>query len=154
MSLHLYAVGSNGKGQLATGTFDDTHSFQPCHFSGSSPASLPPGVASIDALVGGGNHTIAFFLREDERKELWGCGDGSKGQLGPAYAEVGANTAIFRPVRFPLPGYGFEGFSVEKIAACWETSYLVVSKDGCSDAVISMGGEQKSQAHSREKSPD
>ncbi|KAI0056460.1 RCC1/BLIP-II [Artomyces pyxidatus] len=138
----LYAAGSNGKGQLATGTLDDAHSLQPCNFSGSPPPSLPVGTISIDSLVGGGNHTVALLLREDRRKELWGCGDGSKGQLGPAYtADAGADTVFFRPVRFPLPGCRFEGFSVEKVAACWETTYLVVSKDGCSDAVISMGGD-------------
>ncbi|KAI0052714.1 RCC1/BLIP-II [Auriscalpium vulgare] len=142
--LCLFAAGSNGKGQLATGHLDDVHTFQPCSFSGCPVGGLPPRTTSILTVVGGGNHTLVLLSRRSNalggtENELWGCGDGARGQLGPEYAaEAGDGTAIFRPVRLPLK---LAGYIVKMVAACWETSYLVLSKESSNDVVVSMGGD-------------
>ncbi|KAI0321248.1 regulator of chromosome condensation 1/beta-lactamase-inhibitor protein II, partial [Amylostereum chailletii] len=71
--------------------------------------------------------------------ELWGAGDGSKGQLGPLYRTAGITTT-FQPLDLRLEEYGLDGYATKRVAACWETSYVVMSKGGHRDVVLSMGG--------------
>ncbi|KAI9444534.1 RCC1/BLIP-II [Lactarius indigo] len=142
--LRLYAAGSNGRGQLATADLQDAHTFTPCTFDGCQRGTLPPGTLSVIAVKGGGNHSLALLSRPNSpnpnpRIEAWGCGDGTKGQLGPTY--VNDDRVIFRRITLPLEDYGLSGYEISDIATCWETSFFVLTKDGQYDVLISMGGD-------------
>ncbi|KAH9058261.1 RCC1/BLIP-II [Lactarius vividus] len=142
--LLLYAAGSNGRGQLATADLQDAYTFTPCTFNGCQRGTLPPGTLSVIAVKGGGNHSLVLLSRPSSpnRIEVWGCGDGTKGQLGPTYVnEAGHNRVIFRRIALPLEGHGLAGYEISDVAACWETSFFVLTKDGQPDVLISMGGD-------------
>ncbi|KAH9030288.1 RCC1/BLIP-II [Lactarius hengduanensis] len=141
--LLLYAAGSNGRGQLATADLQDAYTFTPCTFSGCQRGALPPGTLSVIAVKGGSNHSLALLSRPNHpRIEVWGCGDGTKGQLGPTYVnEAGDNRVIFRRIALPLEDHGLAGYEISHVAACWETSFFVLTKDGQHDVLISMGGD-------------
>ncbi|OSD01187.1 RCC1/BLIP-II protein [Trametes coccinea BRFM310] len=149
-SIHLYSAGSNARGQLASGNLDDAHHFMPCLFAGREPGSLPADIAGIDHIACGANHTLALLRKTYGRTELWGCGDGSRGQLGPSYladvAQAGEDaTAVFRRLHLDLPRSGEYGgvisdeYTVHLIAAGWETSYVVLSHPTRDDILLSMG---------------
>ena len=144
--LSLLSAGSNARGQLAAGDTDDSHRFTPCHFNGASPGSLPEHVVAIQQIACGANHTLALLLDEGGRTELWGCGDGSRGQLGPSYArEPEANATVFRPLDLRLAEIDIssplEEYSTRLIAAGWETSYVVLSSPDRSDILLSFGAD-------------
>ncbi|KAI0275176.1 regulator of chromosome condensation 1/beta-lactamase-inhibitor protein II [Gloeopeniophorella convolvens] len=146
---HLYAAGSNGNGQLGTGGLQDALSLTPCVFVGCPLGALPPRTESVIAIAAGGNHTLALLARTlggdpRPRLELWGAGDGSKGQLGPTYAQdagAGADCAVFRPLHLPLDAHALGGYAVAHVAAAWETSYVVLARPGSPDVLLSMGGD-------------
>ncbi|KAI1786796.1 RCC1/BLIP-II, partial [Ganoderma leucocontextum] len=86
------------------------------------------------------------LLRDDAgRTELWGCGDGSRGQLGPSWAgETEVNAAVFRPLNLRLGENGITPsppgeYAMDLIAAGWETSYVVLSCPNRSDILLSFG---------------
>ncbi|THH18635.1 hypothetical protein EW146_g2402 [Bondarzewia mesenterica] len=145
--LHLYAAGSNAHGQLATSNCDDAHIFTPCTFAGFLPGALPSRTESILHIAGGGNHSLALLSHRTTSEsplhtELWGCGSGLKGELGSQYLrEAGDKTAVFRPICLPLEEHGLAEFEAHHIAACWETSFIALKKEGESDVLISMGGD-------------
>ena len=149
---HLFAAGSNGRGQLATGDSQDAHTFTSCRFAGrESSSTSPPGLApAIISIVGGGNHTLALLSRpavsSPERLEVWGCGDGAKGQLGPRYIADSEGLgrdghAVLSPLILPWEEQGLFGYTVSQVAACWETSFFVLTKAGHHDLLASMGGD-------------
>lgn len=155
-SLRLLAAGSNAQGQLGTGSLEDAHSFTPCLFAGYPAGSLPPGTLAISQIACGANHTLALLQRQVEPdatpvSELWGCGDGRRGQLGPSYlTDVGASadktsTAVFQKLDLQLDrtvgADSLHAYVPRLVAAGWETSYVVVSRAGCSDVLISMGAD-------------
>lgn len=129
----LFSAGSNARGQLATGDRLDSHRFSPCVFSGSSPGVLTDNVASIEHIACGANHTLVLLRRVGGTTELWGCGDGGRGQLGG----IDEDAIVFRPIDL----VEIEGYTVRLIAAGWETSYVVLSCAGRSDIVLSMGAD-------------
>jgi protein ATS1 len=144
----LLASGSNARGQLANGTIDDSHRFSPCNFVGCLPGKLPPDTRQIVNIASGSNHVLALLERQNEtgyiQRELWGCGDGSKGQLGPSYIgqkpeACDISRSIFRPLDLPLQECGLEGYACRLVASAWETSYVVLSSDGKGDVVLCMG---------------
>ncbi|RPD82703.1 RCC1/BLIP-II [Lentinus tigrinus ALCF2SS1-7] len=146
-SISLLAAGSNARGQLATGDTEDAHQFCPCIFIGNSAGVLPNRIAAVEQIACGSNHTLALLRTDDGKTELWGCGDGSKGQLGPSYV---AHThkasddarAVFRPLDLSseVAGVGpLDGFTVRLIAAGWETSYVALSHSDRGDVLLSMG---------------
>jgi len=146
--LVLLSSGSNAQGQLGNDTLDDSHAFQRCSFEGFPPANLPNGTTQIVQVATGSNHTLVLleFVSTSGRywREIWGCGDGRKGQLGTKYqmeTKGGLQGTRFRRVELALSESGFEGHSFKFIAATWETSYIVLSCDGRSDVVISMGSD-------------
>ena len=141
----LLSAGSNAQGQLATGDTEDAYSFTPCSFLDCQPGALPPGTTRVLNIACGANHTLLCLERSDtqgslssSRIELWGSGDGSKGQLGPS---ITTSTQIFRALDFDLDGLGLGGYTVIQVAACWETSYVVLRCDGLSDVLLSMGAD-------------
>jgi protein ATS1 len=140
MSLTLLAAGSNACGQLGTNSLDDAHRFTPCIFGDSPPGSLPPNTQSILQLVSGANHTLILLRSaapDKPRNELWGVGDGSRGQLGPSWKNrTSPSASVFQPID-QVP----EGCEITSIAAAWETSYVVFSQDGRNDVLMSMGAD-------------
>ncbi|KAI0370112.1 RCC1/BLIP-II [Pilatotrama ljubarskyi] len=154
-ALSLYSAGSNARGQLATGNVEDAHRFTPCLFSGVAPGVLPPDVVAIEQIACGANHTLALLRRSSGATELWGCGDGSRGQLGPSYLsdvekadeEAADATAVFRPLDLGLrtikdpEGASLELYTARLIAAGWETCYIVLSCSGRNDVLLVMGAD-------------
>lgn len=147
-SLVMLSAGSNARGQLATGMVVDAHQFTPCLFYGLPPGSLPADIAAVECIACGANHTLTLLRRLDRKTELWGCGDGRRGQLGPAYDDNVDGTdnphAVFRQINLNLntvSGISHEDYTVRLIAAGWETSYVVVSCPGRSDLILSMGAD-------------
>ena len=143
MSLTLLAAGSNACGQLGTGSLDDAHRFTPCIFGDSPPGTLPQNTQSILQLVSGANHSLILLRRtaseepNKSRNELWGAGDGSKGQLGPSWRNrTPPSTPVFQPI-----DQAPDGYEITSIAAAWETSYIVFSQDGKDDILMSMGAD-------------
>ncbi|KAG1832722.1 regulator of chromosome condensation 1/beta-lactamase-inhibitor protein II [Suillus variegatus] len=135
--LRLLAAGSNARGQLANGSDYDSHTFKECRFISCTQGTLPHNTVGILQLATGANHTLALLEFGDGRRELWGCGDGRKGQLGPEH--MGQLTE-FTPISIPLyQTYASPGYTCCLIAAAWETSYLVLKSPSRSDVVISMG---------------
>lgn len=131
----LYSAGSNAKGQLATRDCEDAHTFTPCSFGDYTPGALPVNIDKVVQIACGANHTLALLkLSADSGLELWGCGDGTKGQLGilPSPSPI----VEFQPLSLQLP---FPGFSMKSIASGWETSYLVLSTPEEHDVLVSFG---------------
>ncbi|KAK0466241.1 regulator of chromosome condensation 1/beta-lactamase-inhibitor protein II [Desarmillaria tabescens] len=123
----LVSAGSNAHGQLANGTIDDSHAFATCIFN-----DLPPDCQIVD-LCCGANHTLLLLENREGIHELWGCGDGRAGQLGPDWVEPGIS---FHPIMLNRDGY-----IPKMISASWETSYIVLTRLGQRDVLISMGAD-------------
>lgn len=143
MVLTLLAAGSNACGQLGIGSLDDAHHFTHCAFRDSPPGVLPQDTQTILQLVSGSNHTLILLRRtmpggsDEPRNELWGAGDGSKGQLGPSWRnKTSLSISVFQPID-QVP----DGYEITNVAAAWETSYVVFSQDGRDDILISMGAD-------------
>ncbi|KAH9948217.1 regulator of chromosome condensation 1/beta-lactamase-inhibitor protein II [Amylocystis lapponica] len=147
-SQFVLAAGSNAHGQLATGTRDDVHIFTASNFVGHPPGAVPSGT-TLSQLACGANHTLAL-LSSPQGTELWGAGDGRRGQLGPSYTSdirsassaTGTDTtAGFRPLALEahIEHLGLRGCAVRCIAAGWETSYVVLSSAERSDVLLAMG---------------
>jgi protein ATS1 len=138
----LLASGSNSHGQLANGGLNDSYVFTPCSFYGCPPGRIPANSRILN-LASGANHVLVLLEPQytPNQRELWGCGDGSRGQLGPSYpGDSKASTTILRRIHLPLENYVVEGYTVSMIAASWETSYVVLSCRGKPDLLLSMGG--------------
>lgn len=139
----LLAAGSNGRGQLAIGHSRDAHSFTPCKFARSESSTSPLAIISI---VGGGNHTLALLSWGNDSAtslEVWGCGEGTKGQLGQGFNAVSEGrdeSAVLRPLILPWEEQRLFGYTISHVAACWETSFFVLKKNGQHDLLVSMGG--------------
>ncbi|KAG6334285.1 hypothetical protein ID866_4800 [Astraeus odoratus] len=135
----LLAAGSNARGQLGIGSTNDAHTFTPCRFAGYG-FQLPPNTTRIVGLASGANHTIIVLQSQDGEIQLWGAGDGSKGQLGPKHA--GTKDSTFRPLAISLSDILQEKeltYKIRLVAAAWETTYIVFSCPGKSDLLVSMG---------------
>lgn len=135
--LRLLAAGSNARGQLAIGSDDDSHTFKQCCFANCMEGTLPPNTLGILQLATGANHTLALLEFCDGRRELWGCGDGRRGQLGPEY--MGQLTEFTPIITHLYKTYASQGYACCLIAAAWETSYLVLKSPSRPDVIISMG---------------
>jgi len=145
----LLSSGSNARGQLGNGSTDDSHFFQKCSFDGCPPFHLPTQTTRVVDLVTGANHTIVLLELSDDagyKREIWGSGDGTKGQLGRFSSQDTEDplqtSSFFRKIDLPLLKAGLEDYSVKLIGATWETSYVVLSCEGKDDVVISMGSDE------------
>lgn len=143
MVLTLLAAGSNACGQLATGSLDDAHRFTPCVFGDLPPGVLPPNTQSILQLASGSNHSLILLRRtvpsgsDEPWNELWGAGDGSRGQLGPSWrTRASLSTLVFQPI-----DQAPDGYEITSVATAWETSYIIFSRDGKDDILMSMGAD-------------
>lgn len=142
----LLSAGSNARGQLGNGSTDDSHSFQRCSFLGCCPGLLPTGTLRLISVAGGANHTVSLLEINDAssgkpRTELWGCGSGLRGQLGPAFLALpDASSPVFRPINLPLE-HNLAGYSYKIASAAWETTYMVLTSPRKGDVLISMGAD-------------
>ncbi|KIK29965.1 hypothetical protein PISMIDRAFT_671950 [Pisolithus microcarpus 441] len=142
---NLLAAGSNARGQLGIGSTNDAHTFTPCVFKDHGP-HLPTNTTRILDLASGSTHTVILLQYQDGEVQLWGAGDGSRGQLGPdrnvPMAASEDEPLVFRPLAMPF-GELFQrkglSYTCRLVAAAWETTYLVLSCPGRSDILISMG---------------
>ncbi|CEL54271.1 hypothetical protein RSOLAG1IB_06919 [Rhizoctonia solani AG-1 IB] len=120
--MRLYAAGSNARGQLGSADLEDQHHFSPSKFPFISYSSeLPIGTTRVLDLACGSNHTL-LLLERGSGAELWGCGDSSKGQL----LSLGS-TLVFQYLPFDPARYGLDGYEITGIAACWETSFVILT---------------------------
>lgn len=132
----IFSSGSNSHGQLGHGGEEDSHTFRKCIFADNS--NWLPGTEII-SIVGGANHTL-ILLREagtsaQTSTQLWGAGDGRKGQLGEQYRQSFGTSSVFRRINIPYDGTTDE---ITAIASAWETSYVVISNSG-GDYLLSSG---------------
>ncbi|EKM61316.1 uncharacterized protein PHACADRAFT_168753 [Phanerochaete carnosa HHB-10118-sp] len=139
----LVSAGSNARGQLATGDQEDAHTFTKCCFEGYAPGQLPQGTQTVVQITCGANHTLLLLERTQDtssstRRELWSCGDGSKSQLGSSVVE---SSSVFVPLNLELQSLGLEGYTVQTVAACWETSFVALTHPDRSDVLLSMGSD-------------
>lgn len=136
----LLSCGSNAQGQLGNGSLEDSHTFQPCVFADFPPPTIPNGARIID-IACGANHTLLLLEVYGHRRELWGCGDGRKGQLGLKYKQTVSATGLFHKLDLALYEASLEEYSFKAIATTWETSYVVLSRPDQKDVVLSMGSD-------------
>lgn len=123
----LFALGSNGSGQLSLGHAEDTHVPTQCRVPEQFPAVCPK------RIVAGGSHTFVLFATG----ELLATGDNTHGQCGIS-TNTGTSFHTFR--RVPLPeGDSSAGWNL--VAAGWEFSILVSS----SGAVYCCGQGHKGE---------
>ncbi|KAF9441552.1 RCC1/BLIP-II [Macrolepiota fuliginosa MF-IS2] len=149
--LTLLSAGSNAQGQLGNTTIDDSHIFQACSFATASPGTLPVHATDVMDIVNGSNHTLVLLgVRTADgvgSTEVWGCGDGRKGQLGPDHRQRHTNqgsTTIFQRLMLD-PAFdklGLSGYVVSAISATWETSYLSLTRPGKHDVIVSFGSNE------------
>ncbi|ESK94625.1 secretion-regulating guanine nucleotide exchange factor-like [Moniliophthora roreri MCA 2997] len=140
MSLTLLASGSNAHGQLANGTTEDSHLFAPCIFSDNLA------LKRIIQIASGANHTLLLAEIEEAnggvQTRLYGCGDGSLGQLGNLRGSEGDESTddlVFQPIHLPLEEQVMKEYHPKMISASWQTTYIVFSCSGKPDRLISMG---------------
>lgn len=169
MPLSILSAGSNAQGQLGHSLNEDSHIFRSCIFEGCAIGALPEGTRKVITVAAGANHTIVLLEVSSPASssssstnagdhpgtttttELWGCGDGRAGQLGPRYkrdrlAAANRSSDVFRRIELPLEEKGLEGYKCKMVAAGWEATYLVFSPpnpppatDRRSDIILSMG---------------
>lgn len=87
----LLVAGSNSAGQLGLGHLDDSHIWQTCPFNGSQNEnqSFPPTGSKVIQLSSGAAHTVAILEDNEKKRQIWVCGSGVDGQLGPTYWKSG-----------------------------------------------------------------
>jgi len=105
------------------------------------PPTTTPNSARIIDIACGANHTLLLLEADNGCRELWGCGDGRKGQLGLKYRQVLSFTGLFRKLDLALHEASLGESHFKSIAATWETSYVVLTKEGGNDVVLSMGSD-------------
>ncbi|KAH0837848.1 regulator of chromosome condensation 1/beta-lactamase-inhibitor protein II [Lanmaoa asiatica] len=138
----LLTAGSNAKGQLGIGSYDDAHTFTPCQFAGCELNQLPDPTSRVTHIACGANHTVLLLEHLNGTITLWGTGDGRRGQLGPEYRREEPEPApwsIFHKLVLPLSAS--RGYTYKCIAAAWETTYVVFSRPESSDVLLSMGSD-------------
>lgn len=130
----LYALGSNGSGQLGIGHDQDVSIPREVLFPPGSEPSSP-----IVSIAAGGNHTL--LLAADGT--LYRAGDASTGACGPfATGPSGGKTApVAREVALPRAAEGVATAApVRFIAATWEASAVVQDDAQARAAVVSTFG--------------
>ena len=128
----LFALGSNGSGQLGITHKEDVSVPKPALFH---PA---PTTLSISRLAAGGNHTLLLF----ESGELYWSGDPSSGACGLTSSTP--QQSVFRPVQLAPEGRHLPDGTVVDVAATWEAS-IIVRREGASTAVYTLGAGPKGE---------
>lgn len=132
----VYALGSNGSGQLGIGHDQDVSIPRQVVFSPGSEPTSP-----IVQVAAGGNHTL--LLTSDG--QLFCAGDSSTGACGPANpAGQGASAAqqqhVVHPVNLPTAADGTTPAPVRFVAATWEASVIVQADEHGRNMAVSAFG--------------
>ncbi|CAN8097305.1 unnamed protein product [Discula destructiva] len=137
----LYALGSNGSGQLGIGHAQDVSIPREVLFRPGSSPTITTG--PISRVAAGGNHTL--LLTADGQHLSW-AGDASTGACGPL-ASPEARAYAAKSVAQELVALSEPGTTTTHIAATWEAS-VVVQQDattGRSTIVSTFGAGQKGE---------
>lgn len=142
----VYALGSNGSGQLGIGHDQDVSIPRQVVFSPGSEPTTP-----IVRVAAGGNHTLLLTLDG----QLFWAGDSSTGACGPAPTGQGASAAgqqqqhVAIGVNLPTAADGTAAAAaapVRLIAATWEASVIVqADEQGRNTAVSAFGVGMKGE---------
>ena len=159
MTRRLLVAGSNSGCQLGVGHDQDVRTFQEalCRLDTGSAdgeqeiTSFPPEGYNVIEISSGANHTLALVehLKDDDDddgsfkfvpKEVWVCGTGAQGQLGPEHASP-ENKPLDVFTRLDLEAClkGFASppwsdnvlgtvFEPEKVSCGWNCSYIVFAR--------------------------
>lgn len=132
----LFSAGSNARGQLAQGTQEDSHCFRRCvFFENQDNQLLYPG--KVLSVAAGANHTVVLSQPSAGSTQLWGCGDGRRGQLGHRYQVEVGTSSVLRRIDFPE----FTEYKITSIAASWEASFVALSHPDHGDVLLSTGND-------------
>ncbi|KAL8371257.1 hypothetical protein RB595_001207 [Gaeumannomyces hyphopodioides] len=152
----IFAIGSNGSGQLGIGHREDVSVPKPALFGagddggGVEPAQLPP----VAAFAAGGNHSLLLTRSGD----LYTAGDlntGACGLTSPGLAAARGQPPVLHKVRLPGAarsrggGVGSEQGQATPgrlVAALWEASVVVgADEQGRQNRVYSFGCGSKGE---------
>ncbi|SNX85486.1 uncharacterized protein MEPE_04195 [Melanopsichium pennsylvanicum] len=152
MVRRLLVAGSNSGYQLGVGHEHDVRSFQEarCQVEGQQDStSFPPEGFTIVEISSGANHTLALLESIQNgrskaqgcvRREIWVCGTGREGQLGPAHASPGSKpTRVF--TRLDIQAHlscvtetwtsdSTQALQPERVVCGWNCSYVVLTFHG------------------------
>lgn len=129
----LFAIGSNGSGQLGIGHKEDVSVPKPVIFHPAQPSS------PITKVSAGGNHTLLLTVSG----ELYWSGDPTGGCCGLGGA---LNIPVFQKARLSRDTDVVEVGKVALVAATWEASLVVaVDDDGKKTKVFSFGVGMKGE---------
>ena len=130
----LFALGSNGSGQLGIGHTEDV-SVPKQVLLPESPTSL-----SVSKVAAGGNHTLLLTTSGD----LFWAGDSTSGACGRVSSEQVAAEPQFHSVS--LTSSADETFKVGLVAATWETSIITrLDSQGRNTEVYAFGAGMKGE---------
>lgn len=133
----VFAIGSNGSGQLGIGHKEDVSVPKPVVFHPSQPDS------PIVKVAAGGNHTLLLT----KSGQLYWSGDSSSGACGLAPPP---NGPVFQELKLSKEGNDAFG-EIALIAATWEASLLVAKdSEGKKSKLISLGVGMKGELGSGE----
>ncbi|KAI5457740.1 regulator of chromosome condensation 1/beta-lactamase-inhibitor protein II [Mariannaea sp. PMI_226] len=122
----VFALGSNGSGQLGIGHKEDVSVPKQVLFEPQPPSS------PIAKIAAGGNHTLLL----SRTGELFWSGDSTSGACG---LTSGSNAPVFQEIKLTRDEQDGVG-QVELIAATWEASIIVAKDaDGKKTEVFSFG---------------
>lgn len=132
----VYALGSNGSGQLGIGHDQDVSIPRQVVFSPGSEPTTP-----IVRVAAGGNHTL--LLASDG--QLFWAGDSSTGACGPAATGQGSSAEgqqqhVAQSVNLPAAAGGTTAAPVRLIAATWEASVIVQADEQGKNTIVSAFG--------------
>lgn len=134
----VFAIGSNGSGQLGIGHEEDVSVPKPVQFLSDPPDSR------IIKIAAGGNHTLLLC----ESGSLYWSGDSSTGACGITHD---TKSAAFQSIRLIRDEHDDSIATPSLIAATWEASF-VVSRDeaGKRTKIFSFGTGMKGELGSGE----
>ncbi|OAA41040.1 Regulator of chromosome condensation/beta-lactamase-inhibitor protein II [Metarhizium rileyi] len=124
----IFAIGSNGSGQLGIGHKEDVSVPKPVHFQPEPPTSR------VIRIVAGGNHTLLLC----ESGDLYWSGDPSSGACGLTSNDPGI--AAFQRIRLVRGEHDEAIGTPVLIAATWEASFIVCRDDAGKRTQISGFG--------------
>lgn len=165
MLRRLLVAGSNSGYQLGAGHDQDVRTFSQalCRITGQQETTpFPPDGYTLLEVSSGANHTLAILepyrdehddAEASRGKEIWACGTGDQGQLGPAHVSVERKPLdVF--TRLDLPqlvdgnissGSSGDLYEPKQVICGWNSSYVVLSSRSESsgqDLLISLGSHR------------
>lgn len=129
----IYAIGSNGSGQLGIGHKEDVSVPKPAFFTDSTPGQ-------VSQLKAGGNHTLIL-----SNGKLYGSGDSTSAALG-LFTGSDDSSLQFKQVKLTSSDSSLYDLPIVLCAATWEASFFVQKdENGKSSRVYSFGTGNKGE---------